>query len=244
MGSIIAVVSGKGGTGKTTAVGAIGACLGALGRRTLCADCDADLQNLDITLGSSGYLLPSVSSLSALPEDIGELCMEHPSLENVWLLSPLSFSGKTGEDLYPALFEDLRSRFDFCLLDAPAGIGDDVLRLLTFADQAIIVATGDRSSLRDAQVMCAKLQDYGLSDVRLLVNRVRSRAVRRDGMSVDEMIDTVGARLLGVVQEDDDVPAAANREVPLVLFSRRKASHGFLRVARRLTGEDVPIPVR
>ena len=57
MGKIIAVISGKGGTGKTTAVGAIGSCLGALGKSTLCVDCDAALQNLDIVLGTVNYVI-------------------------------------------------------------------------------------------------------------------------------------------------------------------------------------------
>ena len=241
MGRIIAVISGKGGTGKTTAVGALGSCLGALGNRTLCVDCDADLQNLDIVMGTVNYLPPAVSDPAELPEDITELCLAHPSLENVWALSPLSFSDGIRSVSYDALFSAIREQFDFCLLDAPAGIGDDVRRLLTYADEAIIVTTGDRSSLRDGQTICSLLQEYGMTDIRLLVNRVDPRAIRRDRTTIDEMIDAVGAQLLGIVRDDRDVPEAANRETPLVLYSRKAASRGFLRVARRLTGECVPV---
>ena len=242
MGRIIAVISGKGGTGKTTAVGAIGACLGALGKRTLCVDCDAALQNLDIVMGAVNYLPPAVSDLSSLPEDVEELCLAHPSLENVWLLAPLDFSGLNRGEAYASLFSAVREQFDFCLLDAPAGIGDDVQNLLSCADEAIIVTTGDRSSLRDGQTMCSLLQEKGMTDVRLLVNRVDPRAFRREKATIDDVIDTVGARLLGIVRDDRSVPEAANRESPLVLYSRKAASQGFLRVARRLTGESVPVP--
>lgn len=242
MGRIIAVISGKGGTGKTTAVGAIGSCLGALGKRTLCVDCDADLQNLDIVMGTVNYLLPAVSDPSGLPDSIMDLCLEHPKLENVWLLSPLSFSDRSSSSFFASLFSAVRNQFDFCLLDAPAGIGDDVKHLLDYADEAIIVTTGDRSSLRDGQTMCSLMQESGISDIRLLVNRVDPRAFRRERATVDDVIDTVGARLLGIVREDRDVSEAANRESPLVLYSRKAASQGFLRVARRLTGECIPVP--
>ena len=242
MGKIIAVISGKGGTGKTTAVGAIGSCLGALGKSTLCVDCDAALQNLDIVLGTVNYLLPQISVLSDLPDDIADLCMEHPSLENVWLMSPLDFSDRSRSEFYVSLFSAVRERFDFCLLDAPAGIGDDVKHLLSYADEAIIVTTGDRSSLRDGQTMCSHLLETGMTDVRLLVNRIDPRVFRREETTVDDVIDAVGARLLGIVREDRRVPEAANREIPLILHSRKAASQGFLRVARRLTGECIPVP--
>ena len=55
MGKVIVVASGKGGTGKTTTVGAISSCLAALGYKTLCIDCDAGLRNLDIIIGMSEY---------------------------------------------------------------------------------------------------------------------------------------------------------------------------------------------
>lgn len=241
MGRIIAVISGKGGTGKTTAVGAIGSCLGALGKRTLCVDCDADLQNLDIVMGTVNYLLPAVPDSSDLPEDISDLCLEHPDLENVWLLPPLSFSAGGLDGSYDSLFSAVRKQFDFCLLDAPAGIGDDVRNLLSYADEAIIVTTGDRSSLRDGQTICSLLQETGMTDIRLLVNRVDPRAFRRERATVDDVIDAVGARLLGIIRDDRNVSEASNREIPLVLYSRKTASQGFLRVARRLTGECIPV---
>ena len=51
MSTVIAVISGKGGTGKTSLVGAVGSCLAALGHKVLCVDMDVGLRNLDITLG-------------------------------------------------------------------------------------------------------------------------------------------------------------------------------------------------
>ena len=51
MGKIIAVVSGKGGTGKTSFTANVGLALAALGCHTLCLDCDITLRNLDLALG-------------------------------------------------------------------------------------------------------------------------------------------------------------------------------------------------
>ena len=51
VGELIAVLSGKGGTGKTSVCAGIAAALAASGRRVLCIDCDVGLRNLDISLG-------------------------------------------------------------------------------------------------------------------------------------------------------------------------------------------------
>ena len=53
MGEVIAVLSGKGGTGKTSICAAICTALAADGVRVLAIDCDVGLQNLDISLGMS-----------------------------------------------------------------------------------------------------------------------------------------------------------------------------------------------
>ena len=53
MGELIAVLSGKGGTGKTSVCAGIATALAATNRRVLCIDCDVGLRNLDISLGLS-----------------------------------------------------------------------------------------------------------------------------------------------------------------------------------------------
>ena len=53
MGSIIAVLSGKGGTGKTSVCAGVAIALAEAGSTVLCIDCDVGLRNLDISLGMS-----------------------------------------------------------------------------------------------------------------------------------------------------------------------------------------------
>jgi len=245
MGKVIVVVSGKGGTGKTTAVGAVGSCLAAMGNKTLCVDCDAGLRNLDITLGMTNYAASDLSRVIDGACTLDEAIIAHPEIENLSFLDAPPFYRKD-YDLKTAkeIFADIREKYDFCLLDAPAGIGPDVDFAASLADMAIIVATGDASSIRDGQVMSAKLREAGIEDVRLLVNRVRGRIFNATGSTVDTMIDAIGARLIGVIKEDQEVTLSANLETPLVLYSRKSAAKGFLKVAQRLAGVNVPISVR
>ena len=64
MGKIIAVVSGKGGTGKTSFTANVGLALAALGKNTLCLDCDITLRNLDLALGLSDRALMDFSDVA------------------------------------------------------------------------------------------------------------------------------------------------------------------------------------
>ena len=49
-GQCVAVVSGKGGTGKTSFTAGVGSALALAGRRVLCLDCDISLRNIDLAL--------------------------------------------------------------------------------------------------------------------------------------------------------------------------------------------------
>lgn len=98
--------------------------------------------------------------------------------------------------------------------------------------------------MRDGQVVSEKLRELGVSDIRLLVNRVNPASFRAVGETIDNVIDTVGARLLGIIREDREVPQAANLETPLVLYSRKSAARGFLRAAQRIEGKRIPVSSR
>ena len=71
MGIVIAVASGKGGTGKTSVTGGVAAALAMAGQRVLCIDMDIGLRNLDISLGLSDRALMDFAD-SLTPEDMAE----------------------------------------------------------------------------------------------------------------------------------------------------------------------------
>lgn len=246
MGKVIVVASGKGGTGKTTSVGAISSCLAALGHKTLCLDCDAGLRNLDIIIGMTEYTVTDFTDVLEGRVDLAEACAEHPVIKNLYFLPAPAF--RRPEDIAPEamaeLLEQIREKFEYCLLDAPAGIGPGFRLAAKNADMALIVVTGDISSIRDGQRVAQELNALGIHEIRLIVNRVNPKSIRILGATVDDMIDTIGARLLGIVEEDEAVYRASNTETPLVLYENKRAALEFLRIARRLAGERIPLAAR
>jgi septum site-determining protein MinD len=243
MGKVIVVASGKGGTGKTTSVGAIASCLAALGHKTLCIDCDAGLRNLDIIIGMSEYAVTDFSDVLEGFVELREACVEHPKIPGLFFIPAPAFRGPGDIDpqSMSALIQRVREEFDYCLIDSPAGIGSGFRLAAKDADMALVVTVGDLSSIRDAQRVVDELLGLGVNEVRLIVNRISLPFLRRIGTTVDDMIDNVGARLIGIVEEDPGVSMASNTETPLILHEDKRAARQFLDIARRLTGERLPL---
>lgn len=242
MGTSILMTSGKGGTGKTTCCAALASHLARLGHRTLCVDCDAALRNLDLVLGLSEGVVWDFMDVIDGRMSVEDAVIPHPGIKDLWFLSaPTALVSDVAASGFSPLIEGLRDDYDFVLLDCPAGIGSGFRLAASGADMAVIVSTGDLTSLRDGQRTAAELRGTGVENLRLLVNRVRARSYRRVRRNIDEIIDTVGARLLGVIREDDRVAEAGNLEIPLMLYHAGLVNSQFSRVARRVAGEKVAL---
>ena len=246
MGSYIVVTSGKGGTGKTTCTGALASALALLGHKTLCIDCDVGLRNLDLVLGLTEPPVWDFSDVLSGDVEPAQAALPHPEIECLYFLP--APSGLRPEDIdqleFIQLKDKFKSEFDYVLADSPAGLGQGFRLASQGADMGLIVTTVDLPSLRDAQRTVQELDDIGICECRLVINRVSPRALRISGLTLDDAIDLVGVRLIGVVSEDDSVQLAANIEKPLMRFGAKYAYGQFIDIARRITGEKVPLPRR
>lgn len=242
MGQVIVITSGKGGTGKTTACAAMSSCLAALGHRVLAVDCDVGLRNLDISLGMGDFAVSDIADVAEGRVPLADAVHEHPELSGLFFLSAPLYRPEEPLAFYATarLFDLARESFEFVLVDSPAGIGSGFELAARHADSAIVVATADPASVRNAGRAVESLRELGLSDIRLLMNKL-GRGWSRYNTTVDDIIDASGARLIGIVREDEAVPTAAAYETLLILNSQGDAAHGFLEASRRLRGEDLPL---
>ena len=244
MGQCIAVVSGKGGTGKTSFTAGVGEALALSGRRVLCLDCDVGLRNLDLALGLSDRALMDFSDVAQGRCSLESAVVEHPRLPGLFLLTaPVRTRGRPVTETQMAdLLAEVRKRYDFCLLDAPAGLGTGFLLATAAADRAVVVTTTDPSSLRDAQHTVMELDRFGSGKLHLVVNRVRKKLLRSMHATIDDAIDKAGLPLIGVVPEDDALLLSLNRGTPLLLAnSQSPAAWAYRNIAARLQGGRVPL---
>ena len=242
-GQCIAVVSGKGGTGKTSFVAGTGAALALSGKRVLCLDCDIGLRNLDLALGLSDRALMDFSDVAQGRCDLSCAIVEHSRIPGLYLLTaPVRTRGRpVTQEQMAALLRDIRQRFDYCLLDAPAGLGSGFQLATCAADRCVVVTCTDASSLRDAQHTVMELNRFPAGSLHLIVNRVRKKMLRQLHATIDDAIDQAGLPLMGVVPEDDALPLCLNRGLPVLLVDGQLAAAAYRNIAKRIQGGRVSL---
>ena len=239
----IAVMNQKGGTGKTSFTAGVGAALALSGRRVLCLDCDIGLRNLDLALGLSDRTLMDFSDVAQNRCSLELAAVEHPKIPGLFLLTaPARPHGRPVTEIQMAdLLREVRRRFDFCLLDAPAGLGRGFQLATCAADRCVVVTTADASSLRDAQRTVMELDRLGRGNLHLVVGRVEKKLLRSLHTTIDDAMNTAGLPLIGVIPEDAQVMLCANRGIPLTSQGRKGAAMACRNIAWRLMGRRVPI---
>ena len=242
MGELIAVLSGKGGTGKTSVCAGVASALAIRGERVLCIDCDIGLRNLDIALGITelGALSFQEVSSGAYPLDMAACHPQYPNL--YFLTAPI---GCTAADIdmqsFSRLLNQARKTFSYVFLDAPAGIDAGFSLAAQFADRILLVTGPDPAAIRDASRTGEVLLSMGKKNVRLVVNRLSKNLIAALNLTVDDIMDQAGLPLLGIVPEDPDVTLAATFQKPLLCYSKKGAAKACRRIALRLLGYPTPV---
>lgn len=243
MGEVIVITSGKGGVGKTTTTANIGIGLAAAGKKTLVIDTDLGLRNLDVVLGLENRIVYNLVDVITGSCRLKQALISDSRFADLFLLPSAQTKDKSSvsPEQMKKLTDDLRSEYDYILLDCPAGIEQGFQNAIAGADKAIIVTTPEVSAIRDADRIIGLLETRGIRNNSLLINRLRIDMVRRgDMMSVEDVTEILAVDLLGVIPDDEQVVIATNQGEPIV-GAHSLAGEAYTRICRRIMGEDIAI---
>jgi flagellar biosynthesis protein FlhG len=254
----IAVVSGKGGVGKSTLVANLGLALQECGRKVLLVDGDWGMANIDLLLGlSPRFTLHHVALGERKPTEVVvesreglQLLPGAAGVEEIMDLDDLRC-----ERLLCSLvgFEDRR---DLILLDTTSGVGRTTTHLALAADEIILVTTPEPTATADAYACLRVLsRTSGTANVWLVVNRARHLS---EATEIAERLRTVAKRFLGLVPEflgflpeDEEIGTSVRMQEPFLrLHPQRPAARSIQQIAERLATvpepepQDVPVPDR
>ncbi len=235
---IFAVVSGKGGVGKSTFVTGVARELVLAGKKVLAVDCDIGLRSLDLLFGCSedvvfdwgDYILGRCDREGLVVSGTGGDLIAAPRFYDPAL---------TGENL-KKLIDTFAGEYDFIFLDSPAGVGTGFSAAVACAKKAIALTTPDPVCVRSCGRAVSEAEKAGVKDIRLVINMFEVKpAVKKKLLNLDECIDETGAQLLGVVPFDRALTfsAVTGREPDEFGAS----TQAYQRIARRLTGEKIPL---
>jgi len=245
MGEAIVITSGKGGVGKTTTTANIGTALALQGKKVCLVDTDIGLRNLDVIMGLENRIIYDLVDVVEGRCRLNQTFITDKRFDCLKLVPAAQSKDKSAVEpgQLKNIIDELKRDFDYVLIDCPAGIERGFKNAIAGADKAIVVTTPEKSAVRDADRIIGLLeQESHIEPPKLIINRVRNHMMKSGAMlEIDEILDVLAIDLLGIVIDDEEVIAAANKGEPIALNPNSKASLAYRNIGRRILGESVPL---
>ena len=242
-GTTIVVTSGKGGVGKTTATANLGAALALRGRSVAVVDTDIGLRNLDVVLGLENRIVYDLVDVVEGRCKLTQALVRDKHTNDLFLIPAAQTRDKSAlkPEQMKELVDDLKEKFEYVLIDCPAGIEQGFQNAIIAADRAIVVTTPEVSAIRDADRVIGLLEAAEIPTPDLVINRIRPGMVKEgDMMDHDDILDLLSVKLIGMVPDDDGIIVSTNKGLPVVHNKKSLSGEAYRRVAARLEGEEPP----
>ncbi|NLO97597.1 MAG: MinD/ParA family protein, partial [Peptococcaceae bacterium] len=244
---VIAIGSGKGGTGKTTFAINLSLALSSLGKKVIILDADIGMANVEVLLRLNAslnltnvlrgectlkdILIPGPAGIKVIPGSSGISALTH--------LDAIQFNRIISG------FVDLEEEGDIFIVDTGAGISEVVLKFLESADDLILVTNTEPHAMMDTYAL-AKALAYRNPDIRpyLVINRCESE---EEAQKCSQIFNKAASKflkmqpeLLGWIYDDKKVSKSLKNQRPLLLSDpRSEYSYAVLNIARKLLGRRV-----
>ncbi|MFH0702576.1 MAG: septum site-determining protein MinD [bacterium] len=243
-GRVIVITSGKGGVGKTTSTANIGTALAKNGSKVALIDTDIGLRNLDLLMGLENRIVYTIVDVVEERCKLNQALVKDKKNPNLVLLAAAQTRDKSAlsAEQMVDICNRLKEEYDFIIVDSPAGIEQGFQNAIAGASEAIIVTTPEMSAVRDADRIIGLLEaKEEIISYKLLLNRVRSNMVKtNDMMSVNDVVDILSVKQIGIIPEDEDIIISTNKGEPIVNMENSRAGLAYINVAKRIQGEDIP----
>ncbi|GAB3735094.1 septum site-determining protein MinD [Silanimonas algicola] len=252
MAEILVVTSGKGGVGKTTTSASIAMGLARAGKKTAVIDFDVGLRNLDLIMGCERRVVYDFVNVVHGEASLKQALIKDKRFDNLYVLAASQTRDKdalTKEGVEKVLKDLADDGFDFIVCDSPAGIEKGAFLAMYFADRALVVVNPEVSSVRDSDRILGLLQSKTkkaeagerIAEHLLLTRYNPERVEKGEMLSIADVEEILGLKVIGVIPESPDVLQASNSGNPVILDEQSAAGQAYTDAIARLLGEDRPM---
>jgi septum site-determining protein MinD len=228
------LISGKGGTGKTSSVINLAAALNSLGEDVLIVDAIISTPNIGIHLGAP--IVPvTLNHILSDKADITEAIYKHDSGLKI-LPSSLSTQdlSKVKTENLAGLVNKLKKFSHYIILDSAAGLGKETSDSILASDEAIIVTQPEMPAVTDALKAIKLCEQLNKPVKGVIITRHRWK---KSEMDAETILDMLEVPLIGIIPEDKNMQKALSLKSPIVnSHPKSKASKAYMETARRIMG--------
>ncbi len=237
MTKVYAIISGKGGVGKTTTSINLGSCLNKLGEDVIIVDANLTTPNVGIYLGAPivPITLNHVLTGQARLEDA---IYEHDSGTKI---IPASLSLKETEKInYKKLSDSMRKLkkiTSFVIIDSAAGLGEEARAAIAASDEVIIVTNPEMAAVTDALKTMKLAEEMNKPVKGVIITRYRGDLIEMSIPNIQDMLET---KILGIIPEDDSIRESQSMKNPVIYtHPNSRATQTYLDLTRRILGKKV-----
>jgi septum site-determining protein MinD len=250
---IIVVTSGKGGVGKTTSSASLATGLAQAGKKVAVIDFDVGLRNLDLIMGCERRVVYDFINVVQGEASLKQALIKDKRYDSLYVLAASQTRDKdalTQEGVEKVLNDLGAEGFEYVICDSPAGIEKGAHLAMYFADAAVVVVNPEVSSVRDSDrilgLLASKTRraergDGPITQHLLLTRYNPTRVEAGEMLSVKDVEEILGIKVVGVIPESENVLAASNAGVPVILDENSLAGQAYTDVVSRLLGQERPL---
>ena len=240
----IAIISGKGGVGKSSVTLNLGEILAQKGYKVVLIDMDLGLRNLDVLMGLENRVIFDLKDVMQSRCSLKQVLIKDKRQDNLYLLP--ACKNLRVEDFDATCLEKdvsyLKEEFDYILLDSAAGVERGFLYSIGCVNRVILVTTLDYTALQDADKVIGILCREQMEKMHLVINKVNPKFVEKGiSVSLKEALAYLSIDLLGIVYEDEQMLRSSNKGIPAVC-EKSVIYDCFLTIANRLEGKHSELP--
>lgn len=237
---VIAVVSPKGGSGKTTIATNLAIGLAAVAPGQV-AIVDLDLQFGDVAtalqLIPENNIADAARVVSTLDSMSLKVLLAHHPVDLYALCAPESPAEgeRVAATQTASILKLMQREFRFVIIDTAAGLGEQTLAALEAATDAVLICAMDVPGVRSFRKTLVTLDEIGM--VGALRHIVLTRADARVGLNIEDIERTIGRSIDVAVPSSRTVPLSLNQGLPIMQSEQRRSP--VYQALQQLTGRFI-----
>ncbi len=234
--SIIGVLSGKGGVGKTTISSNLASALSRkYGRMVMVLDTNTYSSHIRLHFGVLEDVPFTLNDL-VKKKDYDDYVYSHGSAQVELIPTSATVKNVSKKKLADMVHKVGKSKYDYVIIDCAPGFGKDVQNAINACDELIVVTTPNIPDIEDAVKIIGLVNMMGKEVKGVVLNRYTGRDYE---LNPEQAEDILEVPILGIVPEDKRIPESISAGVPVVVYSKYSpASIEIKKIAAEITGDE------